>query len=58
MPKIEKGGRDGSAWINDDGTVVVGLVQIGVEEERSKWRGSEERDTGTEENEMQKKEGK
>ena len=58
MPKIEKGGRDGSAWINGDGTVVVGLVQIGVEEERSKWRGSEERDTGIEENEMQKKEGK
>ena len=58
MLKTKKKGRDGSAWVDGDGSVAVGLVQIGVEEERSKWRGSEERDTDTKENEMQKKEGK
>ena len=58
MLKTKKKGRDGSAWVDSDGSVAVGLVQIGVEEERSRWRGSEERDTDTEENEMQKKEGK
>ena len=32
------------AWVCGDGSVAVGLVQIGVEEERSRWRESEERD--------------
>ena len=44
MLKTKKKGRDGSAWVDGNGSVAVGLVQIGVEEERSKWRGSEERD--------------
>ena len=26
------------AWVGGDGSVVTGLVQIGVEEERSRWR--------------------
>ena len=53
MPKTKKRGRDGSAlvgsqaWVGDDGSMAARLVHIGdgsIEEERSKWRGSEERD--------------
>ena len=47
MPKTKKRGQDGLAWVSGDGSVVAGLVQIGdgsVEEERSRRRGSEERD--------------
>ena len=35
------------AWVGDDGSMAARLVHIGdgsIEEERSKWRGSEERD--------------
>ena len=48
-------------WVDDNGYVAAGLVQIGMEEERSRWRGGEERDMENKcmvENEMQKKEGK
>ena len=61
MPRTEKRNRDGSAWVDNDGSVVARLMLIGVEEERSRWRGSEERDMENkciEENEMQKKERK
>ena len=30
------------AWVGGDGSVAARLVQIGLEEERSRWRGSEE----------------
>ena len=33
------------AWVGGNGSVAVGLAQIGVEEERSKWRWSEKRHT-------------
>ena len=33
------------AWVGGNGFVAAGLVQNGVEEERSIWRESEERDT-------------
>ena len=32
-------------WVDGNGSVAAGLAQIGVEEERSRWRGSEERHT-------------
>ena len=35
---------DDGAWVGSDGSVAAGLVQIDVEEERSRWRESEERD--------------
>ena len=32
------------AWVGGNGFMAAGLVQIGVEEERSRWRESEARD--------------
>ena len=39
------GQLSGRVWVDGDGSMATRLVQIGVEEERNRWRESEERDT-------------